>query len=124
MTKQEIIKLFWGASYGSDIDENGWKPLYNSFIPSTLSIDISECRKLYRPKLLRGIEDNNGWIKIEKSEDLPKDILEFEQNLKDLIQNVKDNKNLIWIYIDIKKSDFIPIATKFGFTVAQASVVN
>ena len=36
------------------------------------------------------------------SEDLPKDILEFEQNLKDLIQNVKDNKNLIWIYIDIK----------------------
>ena len=50
------------------------------------------------------------------SEDLPKDILEFEQNLKDLIQNVKDNKNLIWIYIDIKKSDFIPIATKFGFT--------
>src|SRR5574344_2131926 len=35
------------------------------------------------------------------SEDLPKDILEFEQNLKDLIQNVKDNKNLIWIYIDI-----------------------
>lgn len=24
------------------------------------------------------------------SEDLPKDILEFEQNLKDLIQNVKD----------------------------------
>ena len=50
------------------------------------------------------------------SEDLPKDILEFEQNLKDLIQNVKDNKNLIWIYIDIKKSDFIPIVTKFGFT--------
>lgn len=49
------------------------------------------------------------------SEDLPKDILEFEQNLKDLIQNVKDNKNLIWIYIDIKKSDFIPIATKKGF---------
>ena len=50
------------------------------------------------------------------SEDLPKDILEFEQNLKDLIQNVKDNKNLIWIYIDIEKSDFIPIATKVGFT--------
>ena len=49
------------------------------------------------------------------SEDLPKDILEFEQNLKDLIQNVKDNKNLIWIYIDIKKSDFISIATKKGF---------
>ena len=77
MTKQEIIKLFWGASYGGDIDENGWKPLRNNFIPSTLSIDISECRKLYRPKLLRGIEDNNGWIKIEKSEDLPKENGEY-----------------------------------------------
>lgn len=25
----------------------------------------------FRPKSLRGIEDNNGWIKIEKVEDLP-----------------------------------------------------
>lgn len=50
------------------------------------------------------------------SEDLPKNILEFERDLKDLIEKVQDNKNLIWIYINIKKSDFIPIATKFGFT--------
>lgn len=29
-------------------------------------------RKIYRPKSLRGIENNNGWIKIESEEDLPK----------------------------------------------------
>ena len=49
------------------------------------------------------------------SEDLPKDILEFEQNLKDLIQNVKDNKNLIWIYIDIKKIRFYSNCYKVWF---------
>ena len=27
------------------------------------------------------------------SEDLPEDIFDFEQNLKDLIEKVKDNKN-------------------------------
>lgn len=32
-----------------------------------------------------------------------------------MIESVKNKRNLIWIYIDIKKSDFIPIATKKGF---------
>ena len=40
---------------------------------------------------------------------------EFEINLDFLIESTQDRRNLIWIYIDIQKSDFIPIATKRGF---------
>ena len=51
-----------------------------------------------------------------QSEDLPKTKEKFETNLAYLIDEVKDKRNLIWIYIDIKKSSFISIATNFGFT--------
>ena len=51
-----------------------------------------------------------------QSEDLPQNIFDFEKNLIILVNELKNTRNLIWIYIDIKKSDFIPIATKFGFT--------
>lgn len=47
--------------------------------------------------------------------DLPKTKEEFEINLNFLVENVKNRRNLIWIYIDIKKSDFIPITTQKGF---------
>ena len=40
---------------------------------------------------------------------------EFEINLDFLIESTQDRRNLIWIYIDIQKSDFIPIATSKGF---------
>jgi 8-oxo-dGTP diphosphatase len=46
---------------------------------------------------------------------LPKTKEEFEINLDYLIEEVENKRNLIWIYIDIKKSDFISIATKKGF---------
>ena len=59
------------------------------------------------------LDPYNG-ITIE-SKDLPSSIDEFETNLNFLIENVKDRRFLIWIYIDIKKSDFIPVATKKGF---------
>ena len=59
------------------------------------------------------LDPYNG-ITIE-SKDLPLNIDEFETNLDFLIKNVKNRRFLIWIYIDIKKSDFIPVATKKGF---------
>ena len=59
------------------------------------------------------LDPYNG-ITIE-SKDLPISKEEFETNLDFLIESVKNKRNLIWIYIDIKKSDFIPIATKKGF---------
>jgi len=49
------------------------------------------------------------------SKDLPKTKEEFEINLDYLLQVVDSRRNLIWIYIDIKQSDFIPITTKKGF---------
>ena len=49
------------------------------------------------------------------SKDLPDTKEEFELNLDYLIDEVKNKRNLIWIYIDIQRSDFIPIATKRGF---------
>ncbi len=59
------------------------------------------------------LDPYNG-ITIE-SKDLPSSIEEFGTNLDFLINSVKNKRNLIWIYIDIKKSDFIPIATNKGF---------
>ena len=59
------------------------------------------------------LDPYNG-ITIE-SKDLPKTKEEFENNLDFLIENVKNRRFLIWIYIDIKKSDFIPITTRKGF---------
>ena len=46
---------------------------------------------------------------------LPNSKEEFELNLDFLIEEVENKRNLIWIYIDINKSDFISIATKRGF---------
>ena len=41
------------------------------------------------------------------SKDLPDTKEEFELNLDYLIDEVKNKRNLIWIYIDIQRSDFI-----------------
>lgn len=51
-----------------------------------------------------------------ESEDLPNNLSDFENNIVLLIEDVKNKRNLIWIYIDILKADFIPIVTKYGFT--------
>jgi len=59
------------------------------------------------------LDPYNG-ITIDKK-DLPKTEMEFERNLSLLIDEVNDRRNLIWIYIGIEKSDFIPIAIKKGF---------
>lgn len=59
------------------------------------------------------LDPYNGITIDQTSLPLSKD--EFEINLDYLIENTQDRRNLIWIYIDIEKSDFIPIATKKGF---------
>ena len=59
------------------------------------------------------LDPYNG-ITIE-SKDLPNSKEEFEINLDFLIEETQDRRNLIWIYIDISKSDFIPLATSRGF---------
>lgn len=89
MTKEEKIKEAWGEYYnkGVGIDENGW--LKESYLNKdniktiTSMLDIETCIKAYkdvydiripinhyRPKSLKGLENNNGWQKTE--EGLPK----------------------------------------------------
>lgn len=86
MSKQEVIRKAWehyGIPLGQYIDENGWMnmlALTPDFIDD-IRIKI-EYRQdgfrdfqfgsgKYRPKSLQGIENNNGWIKIESEADLP-----------------------------------------------------
>jgi hypothetical protein len=78
MTKQEKIREAYGEHFESVkdyVDENGWCDL--SIMPlkwklsETTDIDIEDFT-WFRPKSLAGIEDNNGWIKIESEDDLPK----------------------------------------------------
>ena len=59
------------------------------------------------------LDPYNG-ITIEQSS-LPNSKDKFELNLDYLIENTKNRRNVIWIYIDINRSSFIPIATKKGF---------
>ena len=80
MTKQEVIKQAYYGHESSLIDENGW---------ATYAVDeggefgIEPCGDYetrnhvdgvyeWRPKSLKGLETNNGWIKIESEKDLPK----------------------------------------------------
>lgn len=85
MSKEELIKQAWGEYYEkikNRLDKNGWynyfslthkvmKEKYHQFD----NLDLEEHTELYllRPKSLQGIENNNGWIKIESEDDLPKE---------------------------------------------------
>ena len=87
MTKEEKIKEAYIEVFGEKriryimnyvYKENGF---IVGFVLLDLKLDIKN-EKLerkfngvvysYRPKSLQGIENNNGWIKIESEEDLPK----------------------------------------------------
>lgn len=77
MTKQEKIKEAWGVHFGYDIDELGWRESNVGRLGWDIDyfeiIQKDDYLFLIRPKSLQGIEDNNGWIKIESEDDLPKD---------------------------------------------------
>lgn len=79
MTKSEVIKKAWGEYYEqfkNNIDENGF--IYYDNIPNYIVTtpmfyqEYLNGASHFRPKSLQGIENNNGWIKIESKEDLPK----------------------------------------------------
>lgn len=73
--KQEAIKKAYGE-YFIRADINGWIK-FGMHCPSDLDIEdydeIVDTIGLWRCKSLQGIENNNGWIKIESEEDLPKE---------------------------------------------------
>jgi hypothetical protein len=79
MKKQEKIREAYGEEHWEAVkdylDENGW---CNAFfgIAGLFQHDVIFKKGLivkWRPKTLAGIENNNGWIKIESEDDLPKD---------------------------------------------------
>jgi hypothetical protein len=74
MTKEEKIKEVLG-DLSINADVNGWLKL-GRYIPKDLGLQSSETENnteigIWRPKSLKGIEDNNGWVKIESEDDLP-----------------------------------------------------
>lgn len=80
MTKEEKIKEAWGLAY----DEVKHLLTDNGYIQSvdlahirlnlrSYNLDLNYNDIDARPKSLKGIENNNGWIKIESEDDLPKE---------------------------------------------------
>lgn len=75
MDKQEAIKKAWGDQYPPDgVDDNGWSKKefkYGEYNVSDFDAKMYLCGANIRPKELQGIENNNGWIKIENEKDFP-----------------------------------------------------
>ena len=96
MTKQEKIQKAWECigvklnTLETTPDENGYVRLSHC-IPSQQKIilnkelsigkNIAHGISMYRPKSLQGIENNNGWIKIESEADLPKENIDCHYRL-------------------------------------------
>lgn len=78
MDKQEIIQKAYGKAWDTVkdyVNENGFVDcVKNKKISLIPFFDISEIEfkeNLVRPKSLKGIENNNGWVKIYCKNDLP-----------------------------------------------------
>ena len=78
MTKQEIIQKAYGKSYDTVkdyINENGFidcvKNRKISLIPYFEVSELEFKENEVRPKSLKGIENNNGWVKIYCENDMP-----------------------------------------------------
>ena len=75
--KQEAIKKAYSEYWENVkdyVDENGW--IDNNISKFTFgqlkNLDLEYKNDvLFRPKSLQGIENNNGWVKIESEADLP-----------------------------------------------------
>ncbi|MDE5530448.1 hypothetical protein KRE43_12775 [Elizabethkingia meningoseptica] len=67
MTKNEAIKAAYGEFYiKHKPDENGWVNwnIKNDFGEENVESKVKGNKLIYRLKILRGIETNNGWISI------------------------------------------------------------
>ncbi|SEG75398.1 hypothetical protein [Sphingobacterium lactis] len=83
--KQEAIRKAYGEYWEQvkdKVDEEGWFYYYsmdyltkskNYSLTHYLTCDEDIYKLTIRPKSLQGIENNNGWIRIESEGDLPKD---------------------------------------------------
>jgi len=110
MTKEETIDSAYGnyADISKGLrDENGWIPIgcYYTYFPQ--NSERSECGWFERPKFLQGIENNNGWIK-----------------LQGLANEIQDRCS-IWIETKngdieyLKENEFLPIGYAVAYQVAE-----
>ena len=103
--KQEAIKKAYGK-YFIHADINGWIK-YGMYCPSDLGIEnYDDIDGFWRCKSLQGIENNNGWIKIESEADLPNDedaIYWALKNSKAVCIELKTPINLKELFSDFLK---------------------
>ena len=93
--KQKAIQEVYGF-LNDMIDENGWATyaideVGESGIEPFGDYEVQSEKDgvtVWRPLSLQGIENNNGWIKIENEADLPKDAIEKETDFWLCINNV------------------------------------
>lgn len=80
MTKQEKIQEVFESNY-IYADTDGWIRLgrfhWNELGFDTSEIYLNEELDIWRPLSLQGIENNNGWVKIESEEDLPNEEIDY-----------------------------------------------
>jgi hypothetical protein len=103
MTKQEKIIEAYGEHFETvknHIDENGW--IYTCYFIFYCNFKYHEkgfgATHRIRPKSLAGIEDNNGWIKIESDKDLPK-----EEGLYFVMRRDKTKVEVIKFFFELSK---------------------
>lgn len=119
--KQEAIKKAYGDNheiYEKSLTKNGWLKVeydiyenadrfYFDFLRHELNADEYEC--FIRPKSLSAIDDNNGWIRIESEDDLPKESFNywiFQSDLRAVtMKDFYDNKK----YYGVKATHYRPI---------------
>lgn len=116
MTKEEIIKEGYGIYFDKMkpfIDENGWFDK-NAFYNYKFNLSYAEIDLLFehkedfmRPKSLSGIENNNGWIKLQG---LPNEI-------KDRCSIWIETKNGDIEYL--KENEFLPVGYAVAYKVVE-----
>lgn len=110
MTKQEKIKEAYGIHFEEvkySVDENGWVSFGNSNafrLDGKMEQEVDSYNGKFRPKSLQGIENNNGWVKIESENDLP--------------QKTIYKENINWYYGGrfLDNGDFIYLDYRLDFT--------
>lgn len=76
-SKQDAIKKAYGEHWDKVkdyVDENGWAsyPNVQQHDYDFGKLEFKDGCTFLRPESLQGIENNNGWIKIESDDDIPK----------------------------------------------------
>ncbi len=104
MTKEEKIKEAYGEFWETVkyyVDDDGWAcyPNVQSHDYNFGELEFKRDCTFLRPISLQGIEDNNGWIKIESESDLPKDDCDVYCNVAGVIciKRFQLNMTLWWL---------------------------